>query len=381
MRAQRFLFGIALMLFAIAGCGKKESTTEQAAAPGAPTAGQEEPVVNVFNWSDYIDEEVLKKFEQDTGIKVRYDVFDSNEILETRLLSGTSGYDLVVPSAYFLERQIKAGVFRKLDKSQLPNLANVDPDIAQREAAHDPDNAHSVVYMWGTTGIGYDAGKLQKIMPDAPVDSWRLIFDPAVISKFKDCGVSMLDDPTDMIGTALLYLGRNPNSESAEDLKLAEDALMKIRPFLRTIHSSQYIEQLANGELCIAVGYSGDVLQARDRAEEAGKPLDIRYSIPKEGALMWFDTLAIPIDAAHPGNAHKLIDYLLQPEVAAANSNFVKYANGNAAATPLIDESLRADTSIYPTPEVTARLQPNLTKSADFTRSLNRTWTRFVTGR
>ncbi|HMN47196.1 MAG TPA: polyamine ABC transporter substrate-binding protein [Povalibacter sp.] len=369
------------MLFAIAGCGKKESTTEQAAAPGAPTAGQEEPVVNVFNWSDYIDEEVLKKFEQDTGIKVRYDVFDSNEILETRLLSGTSGYDLVVPSAYFLERQIKAGVFRKLDKSQLPNLANVDPDIAQREAAHDPDNAHSVVYMWGTTGIGYDAGKLQKIMPDAPVDSWRLIFDPAVISKFKDCGVSMLDDPTDMIGTALLYLGRNPNSESAEDLKLAEDALMKIRPFLRTIHSSQYIEQLANGELCIAVGYSGDVLQARDRAEEAGKPLDIRYSIPKEGALMWFDTLAIPIDAAHPGNAHKLIDYLLQPEVAAANSNFVKYANGNAAATPLIDESLRADTSIYPTPEVTARLQPNLTKSADFTRSLNRTWTRFVTGR
>jgi len=217
-------------------------------------------------------------------------------------------------------------------------------------------------------------------MPDAPVDSWRLIFDPAVISKFKDCGVSMLDDPTDMVGTALLYLGKNPNSESAEDLKLAEDALMKIRPYLRTIHSSQYIEQLANGELCIAVGYSGDVLQARDRAEEAGKPLDIKYSIPKEGALMWFDTLAIPVDAAHPGNAHKLINYLLQPEIAAANSNFVKYANGNAAATPLIDASLRSDTSIYPTPEITGRLQPNLTKSADFTRSLNRAWTRFVTG-
>jgi putrescine transport system substrate-binding protein len=207
------------------------------------------------------------------------------------------------------------------------------------------------------------------------------VFDPTVLSKFKECGVSMLDDPTDMVGTALLYLGKNPNSESEADLKLAEDLLMKIRPYLRTIHSSQYIDQLANGELCIAVGYSGDVLQARDRAAEAGKPLDIKYSIPKEGALMWFDTLAIPADAAHPGNAHKLINYLLQPEVAAANSNFVNYANANAAATPLVNEALRSDASIYPTPEVKARLQPNLTKSAEFTRSLNRTWTRFVTGR
>ncbi|HEY6641301.1 polyamine ABC transporter substrate-binding protein [Povalibacter sp.] len=371
-----------VLLFAIVGCGKKEPSAEQRAdaAPGAKTAGQEERVVNVYNWSDYIDPEVLSRFEQESGIKVRYDVFDSNEVLETRLLTGNSGYDLVVPSAYFLERQIKAGVFRKLDKSQLPNLANLDPDIAQREAAHDPNNEHSVVYMWGTTGIGYDATKLKAIMPDAPVDSWRLIFDPAVLAKFKGCGVSMLDDPTDMVGTALLYLGKNPNSESPADLKLAEELLLKIRPLLRTIHSSQYIEQLANGELCIAVGYSGDVLQARDRAAEAGKPLDIRYSIPKEGALMWFDTLAIPADAAHPGNAHKLINYLLQPEVAAANSNFVKYANAITAATPLLDESLRSDVSIYPTPEVKARLQPNLTKSPDFTRTLNRTWTRFVTG-
>ena len=376
-------FLVIVLLLALAGCGKKESSADKGpdGASVGPVAGGEKQVVNFFNWSDYVDEEVLAKFEKETGIKVRYDVFDSNEVLETRLLTGNSGYDLVVPSAYFLERQIKAGVFRKLDKSQLPNLVNMDSDIMQREAAHDPDNEHSVVYMWGTTGIGYDAGKLKTIMPDAPVDSWRLIFDPTVLARFKDCGVSMLDDPTDMIGTALLYLGKNPNSESAEDLKLAEDLLLKIRPLLRTIHSSQYIEQLANGELCIAVGYSGDVLQARDRAEEAGKPLDIRYSIPKEGALMWFDTLAIPADAAHPGNAHKLINYLLQPEVAAANSNFVKFANGTAAATALIDESLRSDTSIYPTSEVKARLQPNLTKSADFTRSLNRTWTRFVTGR
>lgn len=367
-----------LLALAIAGCGKKEPSAD--AAPGTPKAGQEEAAVNFFNWSDYVDEAVISRFEQETGIKVHYDVFDSNEILETRLLTGNSGYDVVVPSAYFLERQIKAGVFRKLDKSQLPNLANMDPDIMQREAAHDPNNEHSAVYLWGTTGIGYNAGKLKAIMPDAPVDSWRLIFDPAVLAKFKDCGVSMLDDPTDMIGTALLYLGKNPNSESAEDLKLAEETLLKIRPFIRTIHSSQYIEQLANGELCIAVGYSGDILQARDRATEAGKPLDIKYSIPKEGALMWFDTLAIPADAPHPGNAHKLINFLLQPEIAAANSNFVKYANGTAAATPLVDESLRNDASIYPTPEVKARLQPSLSKSADFTRTLTRTWTRFVTG-
>lgn len=371
-------FVATLLLFAIAGCGKKDSSAEKGAETGMP--GKEQPVVNVYNWSDYIDEAVLEKFEAETGIKVRYDVFDSNEVLETKLLSGNSGYDLVVPSAYFLERQIKAGVFQKLDKTQLPNLANMDRDIAQREAAHDPNNEHSVVYMWGTTGIGYDAAKLKAIMPDAPSDSWRLIFDPAVLAKFKGCGVSMLDDPTDIVGTALLYLGKNPNSEAEEDLKLAEDLLMKIRPFLRTIHSSQYIDQLANGELCIAVGYSGDMLQARDRATEAGKPLDIKYSIPKEGALMWFDTFAIPSGAAHPGNAHKLINFLLQPEVAAANSNLVNYANGTAAATPLIDESLRNDASVYPTPEIKARLQPNLSKSAEFTRSLNRTWTRFVTG-
>jgi putrescine transport system substrate-binding protein len=368
-----------------AACGGRDKGASPEGAPAGaaseatPASGQ--ATLNVYNWSDYVDEKVLDDFRKETGIDLHYDVFDSNEVLETKLLTGHSGYDIVVPSAYFLERQIKAGAFRKLDKAQLPNLSNMDPDIAQREAAHDPNNEHSVVYMWGTTGIGYDAAKLKAIMPDAPVDSWKLVFDPAVLSKFKDCGVSMLDDPTDMVGTALLYLGKNPNSESEADLKLAEDLLMKIRPYLRTIHSSQYIDQLANGELCIAVGYSGDVLQARDRAAEAGKPLDIKYSIPKEGALMWFDTLAIPADAAHPGNAHKLINYLLQPEVAAANSNFVNYANANAAATPLVNEALRSDASIYPTPEVKARLQPNLTKSAEFTRSLNRTWTRFVTGR
>jgi putrescine transport system substrate-binding protein len=372
--------GVAVLL-AACGSGKQSTGGETAAATTAAAAGKAAgEVVNVYNWSDYIDPEVIKGFEQETGIKVRYDVFDSNEVLETKLLTGHSGYDVVVPSAYFLERQVKAGVFAPLDKAQLPGLANVDPELARSAARHDPDNAHSVVYMWGTTGIGYDRAKVQAIMPDAPLDSWQLIFDPEILSRFKDCGISMLDDPTDMIGTALLYLGKDPNSEAEADLKAAEAVLMKIRPYLRTIHSSQYIDQLANGELCIVVGYSGDVLQASDRAEEAGKPLDIGYSIPREGALMWFDTLAIPADAAHKDAAHRFIEYLLRPEVAAMNSNFVNYANANSKATALVNEELRNDAGIYPPAEVKARLQPSVAKSADFTRELNRSWTRFMTG-
>jgi putrescine transport system substrate-binding protein len=366
------------------GCGKKPETPAagDAAGPAGPDAGgTEEKVLNVYNWSDYIDPTVIDDFQKETGITVRYDVFDSNEVLETKLLTGNSGYDVVVPSAYFLERQIKAGVFRKLDKGQLPNLANLDPELVQRAAGHDPGNEYGVVYMWGTTGIGYDAAKVQAIMPDAPLDSWRLVLDPAVVAKFKGCGVSVLEDPTDMVGTVLLYLGKDPNSQSEADLKLAEEALLAIRPYVRQITSAQYIEGLANGELCIAVGYSGDVLQARDRAAEAGKPVDIRYSIPKEGALMWFDTLAIPADAKHPRNAHLFIDYLLRPEVAARNSDFVNYANANAKATELVNDELRNDPGIYPTDETKARLQPNLSKSAEFTRLLNRAWTRFTTGR
>ena len=364
-----------LAITALAGCSRQSGEPAAGAVPAA-----EQKVLNVYNWSDYIDPAVIEAFQKETGIAVTYDVFDSNEVLETKLLTGNSGYDVVVPSAYFLERQIKAGVFRKLDPALLPNLANLDPALQARAAQHDPGNEHGVVYMWGTTGIGYDAGKLAEILPDAPVDSWSLIFDPAIISKFKDCGVSLLDDPTDMVSTVLLWLGKDPNSQSEADLAQAEAALLAIRPYIRSIHSSQYIEDLANGEVCIAVGYSGDILQAQDRAEEAGKDADIRYSIPKEGALMWFDTLAIPADAPHPGNAHAFIDYLLRPDVAAANSNFVYYANANAAATALIDAELRDDPGIYPTPEVKERLQPNLAKSAEYTRLLNRSWTRFTTG-
>jgi len=363
----------------LAACGKKsgEPTT---AADGAPATAGEEKVLNVYNWSDYIEPEVLTQFTAETGIRVNYDVFDSNEVLETKLLTGNSGYDVVVPSAYFLERQIQAGVFAKLDKSRLPNLENMDPELQKLVEAHDPGNEHGVIYMWGTTGIGYDAGKVLGIMPDAPVDSWALIFDPAIVSRFKDCGVSVLEDPTDMVGTMLLWLGRDPNSESEEDLKAAEEALLAIRPYIRKISSGQVIEDLANGEVCIAVGYSGDVLQAQSRAEETGQSVDIQYSIPREGAMLWFDTLAIPADAKHPGNAHEFINFLMKPEIAAANSNFVYYANANSGATPLLDEELVSNPGVYPPPEVRAKLQPNRTKSAEFTRSLNRAWTRFATG-
>jgi len=363
------------LLLLLAACGGKP---DDSAASG--TSATEEKILNVYNWADYIEPKVLEDFQKETGIKVRYDVFDSNEVLETKLLTGDSGYDVVVPSAYFLERQIKAGVFRTLDKTQLPHLQNQDPELQAVVAKHDPDNAHSVIYMWGTTGIGYDALKIRAIMPDAPVDSWNLILDPKIVARFKDCGVSVLEDPTDMVATVLLWLGKDPNSESAADLALAEAKLLAIRPYIRTITSSTYTDDLANGEICLTVGYSGDILQARDRAAEAGRKADIRYSIPREGAILWFDTLAIPADARHPRNAHAFIDYLLRPEVAAANSNFIHYANANQASTALLDAALRNDPGIYPTPEVKAHLRPNLSKSAEFTRELNRAWTRFTTG-
>ena len=363
---------------ALAGCGKKEppASAQQAAAPAA-----EEKVLHVFNWSDYIAEDTIKNFEAKTGIKVTYDVFDSNDVLETRLLAGNSGFDVVVPSASFLERQIKAGVFRELDKGQLPSLSNMDPDIMQRVALHDPNNAHSIPYLWGTTGIGYNEAKVKKILGEVPLDSWNFVLDPENARKFKDCGISVLDAPDEMLKVVLAWMGRDPNSEKAEDLKAAEEKLMAIRPFIRKIHSSQYIEDLANGDLCVAVGWSGDILQARDRAAEAGQGIVVKYAIPKEGTIVWFDMLAIPADAKHPQNAHAFIDYLMDPQVAANNSNFVNYANGNAKSFAMVNDTVKNDPGIYPTPEVKAKLFPSLAYSEDFTRQMTRMWTKFTTGK
>ena len=369
---------VAAAALALAACGKKEEA-QQAQQTAAPA--EEEKVLHVFNWSDYIAEDTIKNFEEKTGIKVTYDVFDSNDVLETRLLAGNSGFDVVVPSASFLERQIKAGVFQKLDKSQLPNLSNMDPDIMQRVALHDPENAHSIPYLWGTTGIGYNEAKIKKILGDTPLDSWNFIFDPKLAAKFKDCGISVLDASDELLKITLAWMGRDPNSEKEEDLKAAEEKLMAIRPYIRKIHSSQYIEDLANGDLCVAVGWSGDILQSRDRAAEAGQGVVINYAIPKEGTIVWFDMLAIPADAKHPKNALAFINYLMEPQVAANNSNFVNYANGNAASLSMVKDDVKNDPGIYPTPEVKAKLFPSLAYSEDFNRLMTRMWTRFTTGR
>jgi putrescine transport system substrate-binding protein len=272
-------------------------------------------------------------------------------------------------------------VFRKLDRSKLPNWSNLDPEILQRVALHDPGNEHAVVHMWGTDGIGYNESKIKAIMRDAPVDSMNIVFDPKIISKFKDCGVSVLDAPSDVVSVALAFLGKDPNSQDPADLKLVEERLMAIRPYIRMIHSSQYIDALANGEICLAFGWSGDVLQARDRAEEAGQGNVIKYAVPKEGTIIWFDMYAIPADAPHPDTAHAFINFMMTPEVAAANSNFVNFATGNAASLPLVDEAVRNDPGIYPPPEVMAKLFPDLSETDEYTRLLNRTWTRFTTGK
>lgn len=375
----RIVLTAATVAVALAACGKKEEAQPDQQAKGPP---EEEKVLHVFNWSDYIAEDTIANFEAKTGIKVTYDVFDSNDVLETRLLAGSSGFDVVVPSASFLERQIKAGVFQKLDKSQIPNLSNMDPDIMQRVALHDPNNEHAVPYLWGTTGIGYNEAKIKKILGDNVIpDSWNYIFDPALAAKFKDCGISVLDAPDELLKVALAWMGRDPNSQKEEDLQAAEEKLMAIRPFIRKIHSSQYIDDLANGELCVAVGWSGDILQARDRAAEVKQGTVIKYAIPKEGTIVWFDMLAIPADAKHPKNALAFINYLMDPQVAANNSNTVNYANGNAASLAMVSDEVKNDPGIYPTPEVKAKLFPSLAYGEDFNRLMTRMWTKFTTGR
>jgi len=360
----------------LAACSKPAEAPKASAA-----AAEEEKVLNVYNWSDYIEASVIEGFTKETGIKVQYDVFDSNEMLETKLLAGNTGYDIVVPSASFLNRQLQAGVHQKLDKSLLPNLKNIDPSIAQRIEAFDKGNEHSVNYMWGTSGVGYNVKKIAERMKDAPVDSFAMFYDPKVISKFADCGVTILDAPSEVIGTVLIYLGKDANSEKPEDLAAAEAVLKAVRPYIKNFHSSNYIEQLANGEICLALGWSGDVLQASTRAEEAKNGVEISYRIPKEGAVMFFDQLAIPKDAKHPKNAHLFIDYLLRPEVAAKNSSYISYANANAASTALIDKSVTDNPNVYPPADLMTKLVPDMPESAEFSRSLNRVWTSIKTGK
>jgi len=374
----RILFVAMASVLSVA-CGKQETAAPAAAVPAAPVA--EEKVLNVYNWSDYIAEDTLANFEKETGIKVTYDVFDSNEILEAKLVSGSTGYDVVVPSLTFLARQIKAGVFMPLDKSKLSNYGNLDPEIMAVIANNDPDNTYAVDYLWGTTGIGYNVDLVKKALgKDAPVDSWSLVFDPANLAKLHDCGVYMLDTPSEIIPPVLRYLGEQPNSFDPAVIQKAVDVLTKLRPYITQFHSSEYINALANGDACVAIGWSGDVFQAKTRADEANKGVHVAYNIPKEGAPMWFDMMAIPKDAKHPDNAHQFINYLLRPEVMAGISNYVSYASANKVSLPLVDESLRANPAVYPTPAVQATLFSLAVLPPEVDRLFNRAWTTLKTG-
>ena len=344
----------------------------------ATSALGQENVVNVYNWSDYIAEDTVAKFEAETGIKVNYDVYDNNEIVDAKLLAGNSGYDIIVPSGNFLERQIQAGLILPLDKSKLTNLGNLDPSVMATAAGQDPDNAHGVPYMINTIGYGYNVAKVTAALgADAPTDSWDLIFKPEYAEKLASCGISLLDSPSEVTGIALHYLGLDPNSESAGDLAKAEELLNTIKPFIRYFHSSQYIDDLGNGETCVALGYSGDIFIASDNAAEG---VEVQYVIPKEGAATLSDFLAIPADAPHAENAHKFIDYILKPEVVAAITNYVFYANPNLPALEFVDEEVKSNPGIYPPAETIAKAFVMKAHSPDFEEVLTRTWTRIKTG-
>ncbi|MDB4073579.1 polyamine ABC transporter substrate-binding protein [Ascidiaceihabitans sp.] len=345
-------------------------------ASGACAEGE----LNIYNWSDYVAEDTIANFEAQTGITVNYDVFDSNEVLEAKMLTGSTGYDVVVPSIEFMSRQAQAGVFAEIDKAALSNYGNLDANIMGILAVNDPDNTYGVPYMMFTTGLGYNVGAVSERIDADKIGSWDMIFDPETAALLADCGIAVLDSPSEIIAPALNYLGLDPNSEDSADLEAATELLLAARPHIRYFHSSQYINDLANGDICVSVGYSGDVLQARDRAAEAGQGVEVAYAIPKEGGQVGFDMLAIPDDAPNAENALKFINYILEPQVAAAITNYVYYANPNTAATEFVIEEVRTDPGIYPPAEVSANLFSLRPHSARYDRTLTRAWTTIKTG-
>ena len=347
----------------------------------AGAALAQERVVNVYNWSDYIDPKVLSDFTKETGIRVVYDTYDSNESLETKLLAGKTGYDVVVPSAPFLQRQIQAGVFQKLDKSKLPNAKGLSPEVMARLAVYDPGNQYSVNYMWYATGVAYNVQKAQQVFQGRLIDSWDVIFRPENLKRFSECGVYLLDSPDDVLSSALRFLGLNPDSKKADDIRRAADAVAKVKSSVKKFHSSEYINALANGDICLALGWAGDAFQARNRAREANNGVEIDFIIPKEGALISMDMLAIPRDAPHVAEAHAFIDYMLRPEVAARNTNVTNYANSIPASKPFIDKAVLDNKAIYPTDEVMKRLYTVSSNDMPTQKIITREWTRVKTGK
>ena len=363
------LFGaafVALVLMAF-GCGPNESAASRQ--------------LNLYIWNDYLADDTVANFEKETGITVAVSNYGSNEELDSKLAPGQSGYDIVVPSASYYERQIKSGYYQRIDKAQVPNLGNLDPKILERIAVHDPGNEYAVIHMWGTTGIGYNVDKVRAALPDAPTDSWRMVFDPGVAQHFQKCGIAVLDSASEMFGMVLAYRGKTATSQHPEELTAAGDTLMGVRPMVRYIDTQRMIADLTNGDICVAVGYSGDILQARNRAIESRTGQTIAYSIPKEGSLSWFDSYLIPADAPHAHNAHRFINYMLRPDVIAAVTNKMFYANANVAATAHVAPAVLNDPGVYPPPAVRARLTPHLADSEGTTRIMTRLWQRFMTGR
>ena len=359
----------------------KTLTTTALLTVMAASAASAEGELNIYNWSDYIADDTIAKFEEATGIKVTYDVYDSNEVLEAKLLAGSSGYDVVVPTSDFLQRQIAAGVYQPLNKDMLPNIVNMDPALMENAQTFDAGNEHAVIYQWGTTGIGYNvAAVAERLGEDFEVDSWSLVFDPEMAAKMADCGISFLDAPHEVMPAAANYLGFDPNTTKPDELEAAAELVKGVRDHIRYFHSSQYINDLANGDTCVAVGWSGDVFQALYRADEAGNGVEIGYVIPKEGANQWFDMLAIPADAPNPENAHKFINFIMDGQITADITNYVWYAAANTAAVPLIDPEILADPGIYPTDEASANLWPSKVKDARTDRLMNRLWTSITTG-
>ncbi|PXV78814.1 spermidine/putrescine ABC transporter substrate-binding protein PotF [Pantoea sp. PNA 03-3] len=343
----------------------------------------EDKTLHVYNWSDYISPDTVPNFEKQTGIKVVYDVFDSNEVLEGKLMAGSTGYDVVVPSSSFLARQLQSGVFQPLDKSKLPNYKNLDPALMEKVAQHDPGNKYAIPYLWGTTGIGYNVEKVKAALgADAPVNSWDLVLKPENLEKLKSCGVSFLDAPEEIFATVLNYLGKDPNSSDPKDYSgAATDLLLKLRPNIRYFHSSQYINDLANGNTCVAIGWSGDILQAKNRAEKAKNGVNIGYSVPKEGALAFFDMMAIPKDAKDVDAAYTWLNYIMDPKVIADISNKMNYANGNKASLPLINADIRNNPGIYPTPDAMAKLFVLKVQDPKLDRVRTRAWTKVKSGK
>ena len=348
---------------------------------GLMTAVQADQSVHVYNWADYIGETTNSDFTKATSIQVVYDVFDSNETLEGKLLAGQTGYDVVVPSNHFLEKQIIAGAFQKLDKSLLPNLANLDPALLKKLETNDPGNQYSVPYLWGTTGIAYNPAKVKAALGVDTIDSWAVLFEPETIQKLSSCGVSFMDSGDEMVPLMLQYLGLDPNSKNPDDYKKAEQKFLAVRPFVTYFHSSKYIADLANGEICVAASFSGDALQAAARAEEAGNGVEVAYVVPKEGSNLWFDMMAIPVDAPNAKQAHAYINYLLQPEVIAGVSDYVGYANANPKSEALMDPAVVGNPVAYPPAEVREMLFVSELLPNKVQRQMTRSWSKIKAGK